>query len=473
MKKASLTLIFSLLALLVNARAAYPYFVEVEGDSAVSLSDSTFYAVSRSVVFPVNRYAIPAGCDLREELAEQVRQLDSLGYVFRGAVIRGAASPEGPRRWNTELSRRRAQALYDLVAEQGHAELLESGYRVEVPEDYRGLVYAMEQGGDPDAAVVAELVDRYFDSDVVRLKRELRALRGGRLWRRLLREYFPALRAAKVVFFVGPPVAEADSVVPVVTEEPVVVEETVVEPAPEPEAASEAAVPRIVKVPRREFLSVKTNLLYDFAYMPGYDRFCPIPNVAVEYYPLHGHFTYGASFDCAWWRHYDDHKFFQVRQYRLESRYYLRSGDVALNPAGAGAAYRGVYFQAYVNTGLYSICFSANRGWEGEGVGGGLGAGYVLPLSRDGHWRLDFGLTAGYLWTKYDPYQWECPVDHNEHDHKYYYKTTLGPSLFKQRQHRFNWIGPTSIYVTISYDLLYRKNRGRGASFKPDEIVDF
>ena len=46
-----------------------------------------------------------------------------------------------------------------------------------------------------------------------------------------------------------------------------------------------------------EFMSIKTNVLFDFAYMPGYDRFCPIPNVALEYYPKHGHFTYGASFD--------------------------------------------------------------------------------------------------------------------------------------------------------------------------------
>ena len=40
---------------------------------------------------------------------------------------------------------------------------------------------------------------------------------------------------------------------------------------------------------------MKSNVLFDFAYVPaGYNRFCPIPNIAVEYYPLHGHFTFGA-----------------------------------------------------------------------------------------------------------------------------------------------------------------------------------
>ena len=54
-------------------------------------------------------------------------------------------------------------------------------------------------------------------------------------------------------------------------------------------------------LPRREFLSVKSNLLLDVAYVPGYDRWCPIPTVAIEYYPKNGHFTFGASFDCPWW----------------------------------------------------------------------------------------------------------------------------------------------------------------------------
>jgi hypothetical protein len=72
---------------------------------------------------------------------------------------------------------------------------------------------------------------------------------------------------------------------------------------------------------RREYLSVKSNLLLYGVYMPGYDRWCPMPNVAVEYYPWHGHFTFGASFDCPWWQNYEKHKYFQVRNYQLETRY--------------------------------------------------------------------------------------------------------------------------------------------------------
>ena len=74
-------------------------------------------------------------------------------------------------------------------------------------------------------------------------------------------------------------------------------EDRVVQPLSIPvQHAGSAVLPQSrPSTPRRELLSVKSNVLFDFAYVPaGYNRFCPIPNIAVEYYPLHGHFTFGA-----------------------------------------------------------------------------------------------------------------------------------------------------------------------------------
>ena len=223
-------------------------------------------------------------------------------------------------------------------------------------------------------------------------------------------------------------------------------------------------------LPRREFLSVKTNLLFDVAYMPGYNRWCPIPNIAVEYYPKSGHFTFGASFDFPWWQDYDAHKYFQIRNYQLETRYYLRRGDLESNPPGEGAAFRGLYLQGYGNLGLFGICFDADRGWVGEGFGAGLGVGYVTQLSKKGHWRLEFGLQAGFFRCKYDPYQYENPVDPTYRDHLYYYKWSQDPELFKKRQYRYTWLGPTRIGVTLTYDLLYRRISKKGVSFKNKEL---
>lgn len=222
-------------------------------------------------------------------------------------------------------------------------------------------------------------------------------------------------------------------------------------------------------VSRREFLSVKTNLLFYAVYMPGYDRWCPIPNVAIEYYPKKGHFTFGASFDFPWWQDYNAHKYFQIRNYQLEARYYLRRGNLASNPPGEGPAFRGLYLQGYANLGLFGICFDADRGWVGEGFGAGVGAGYVMGLSRKGRWRLELGLQVGFFRCKYDPYQYENPVDPNYHDGLYYYKWTQSPSLFKKRQYRYTWLGPTRIGVTLTYDLLYRRISKKGVSFKNSE----
>ena len=47
------------------------------------------------------------------------------------------------------------------------------------------------------------------------------------------------------------------------------------------------------------------------------------------------------------------------------------------------------------------------------------------------------------------------------HDDLYYYKYYGDPSLFKERQYRFTWFGPTRVGIT-----LYRRNRKKGASFR-------
>ena len=233
-------------------------------------------------------------------------------------------------------------------------------------------------------------------------------------------------------------------------------------PAPSP---SNAVLPQSrPSMPRRELLSVKSNVLFDFAYVPaGYNRFCPIPNIAVEYYPLHGHFTFGASLDFPWWKDYDAHKYMEVRNYQIEGRYYFESGDIRQRPVGEGPAFRHWYVSAYVHTFIYSVCINAAHGYEGEGIGAGLGTGYVLPLGHHSRWRLELGLQVGFFRTRQDPYQWLCPVDPDDDKQQYYYKWYGDASTFKRRQHRYNWFGPTRVGITFSYDLFRRKPAKAGS----------
>lgn len=433
------------------------------------LSDDEFLDEAGRVEFRVNRYDVLTNDSLLRLLDEviipRIRR-DSL-HLLR-MVLRGAASPEGPFDNNRMLGQKRVEMLGDFMKERVSVPTRLAPFNTEVViEDYRLLCTMMRRAGDPDYAQVQELCDRYLpEGDFTPLKVKLQQAKGGRLWRRLLKEYFPELRATRVVLiFEKYPTPE------VVPEEPVVWEPVPVEPAVVDTVAEPTLeIPEpLVKKPRRELLAVKSNLLFDVAYVPGYNRWCPIPNVAIEYFPLHGHFTFGASLDFPWWQDYWAHKYFQVRNYQVEARYYLRSGDINRRTPGEGAAFRGLYFQAYAHAGLFDLCFDANRGWEGEMLGGGLGIGYVLPISKKGHWRLEFGLQVGYIHGGYDPYQFENPVNPNYRDHLYYYKWTGKPADFRERQYRFNWIGPTRVGITLSYDLLYRRNHKKGVSFRPWE----
>jgi len=469
---------------------SYLHFVDENDPSAFELDDETFYDHSVSVHYKVDKYALVPGDPALAELKDQVIPLiNSTDYRLVRVVIRGAASPEGPRKFNEYLAEKRAETLLKflnshLTVPIGKDKLVMDSQTG--AEDYRTLCLLMQRAGDADYERVKAICDKYlpteqFDS----LKTALMKCDHQRLFWRLHREYFRKLRAARVNLFfahVQAPEEPAEPVVEEVKEEPVVeevkeeptepepvveeVKEEPTEPKPVVEEVLPEAVPEVVKVPRREVLSVKSNLLFDVAYVPGYDRWCPIPNVAVEFYPRKGHFTYGASIDFPWWQHYWKHKYFQIRNYQVESRYYFRSGSIDKNPPGEGAAFRGFYLQGYAHAALFGICFGPNRGWVGEGLGGGIGAGYVMPLTKSGHWRLEFGAQVGYFACRYDPYQFENPVNPNYVDHLYYYKWTLSPDLFKKRQYHFNWFGPTRIGVTLTYDLLYKRVKNKGVSFR-------
>jgi len=474
----------------------YPFVWFVDSIGAIQLTDEDFYDNSAKVVFPINKFGLPKNDKTLQELDQVVLpriNKDSLELVT--IVIRGAASPEGPYRWNKVLSERRAKALSDFVKSRltfiGINDTTETNRNLSQDydiEDYRSLCIAMKKANDPDYDYVKGVCDKYLAKNNVRqLKSTLVKAQQGKLWKRLFKQYFPQLRAARIMLFFRKH-KEPEKVVPLQATGPddnlrtgsVAVRKTPVDTVaktltPAQEIEEEGAFLR------KKLLAVKTNLLFYGAYIPGYDRWAPIPNVAIEYFPLNGHFTFGASFDMPWWQDYDAHKYFQFRNYQLEARYYPR-GAVRANKSHNRVyesnleayehnkkAYTGFYLQGYTHLAVFGICFDENRGWVGEGIGAGVGVGYVLPLSSSGRWKLELGLQAGFFLCKYDPYQFENPVNPAYRDGLYYYKWTQKPELFKKRQYRWNWIGPTRIGITVSYDLLYRRIQKKGVSFKAYE----
>ena len=455
----------------------YPFlrFIDTQEDaSLVRLSDEEFLDKAGKVVFKVNTYDTFTNDSLLQLLEKEIiPRINKDSLRLRRLIVRGAASPEGAVPNNRMLSRRRTETLTSFLRAHLSVPVDEQSFTTEVvSEDYRLLLVMMQRANDPALGIVRSLCDRHLPRyEYTILKRKLQQLQGGILWRHLFKEYFPELRAARVVLVFDKPE------IPVIPENPESPESPESPEIPEIEAplapgrgvGGEAAP---IRVPRREIMAIKTNMLLYGVYMPsGYDKWCPIPNVAVEVFPLHGHFTYGASIDFPWWRNYWGHKYFEVRNYQLEARYYFRSGDVRLREPGEGIAFRGWYLQGYAHAAMFCICFDKDRGWKGEALGAGLGAGYVLPLGKKSHWRLEFSLQAGFMYGGYDPFQFENPVNPNYQDHLYYYKWTGKPADFKRRQYRFSWLGPTRVGITLSYDLLYLRWKKKGVSLKPSEMA--
>lgn len=416
----------------------------------VSTTDSAFIHDSRPIIpFVVGKKDIEQQ-DRKWITSDLIPKLKALGDS--GIIIgRASASPEGSLQINTQLANARKASMNALLSSYGiNTNLIR--YNV-APMDFPLMRALMKLRKDDYLPVVDSLMTQYA-ADVMLLKEAMIRQDRGKLWQHLYHNYFPSLRSVRIMA-IKRAEKEEDKREEIERKENER-KENEIEKIEEIEKTEKIEKEETEGDDRRELMSVKTNLLFDLAYMPGYNRFCPIPNVAIEFYPLHGHFTYGASFDGPWWKHYSKHKYFQLRNYQVHTRYYLRRGDIEEQKPGKGAAFKGFFFSAYAHAYLYNICFSEKRGWEGEGWGAGIGAGYVMPIDRKEHWRLEFGLQLGYLNTLYDPYQWRCPVDPGTDIDRYYYKWYGNAKDFKKRQHSYSWIGPTRVEITLSYDLIYR-----------------
>lgn len=416
----------------------------------VSTTDSAFIHDSRPIIpFVVGKKDIEQQ-DRKWITSDLIPKLKALGDS--GIIIgRASASPEGSLQINTQLANARKASMNALLSSYGiNTNLIR--YNV-APMDFPLMRALMKLRKDDYLPVVDSLMTQYA-ADVMLLKEAMIRQDRGKLWQHLYHNYFPSLRSVRIMA-IKRAEKEEDKREEIERKENER-KENEIEKIEEIEKTEKIEKEETEGDERRELMSVKTNLLFDLAYMPGYNRFCPIPNVAIEFYPLRGHFTYGASFDGPWWKHYSKHKYFQLRNYQVHTRYYLRRGDIEERKPGKGAAFKGFFFSAYAHAYLYNICFSEKRGWEGEGWGAGMGVGYVMPIDRKEHWRLEFGLQLGYLYTLYDPYQWRCPVDPDTDANRYYYKWYGNAKDFKKRQHSYSWIGPTRVEITLSYDLIYR-----------------
>lgn len=461
--------LFAALPTMAQAQDAdsLPSFVMTVGvdDALPNFTDEELWQRGVKISFKVNKTNINPKDPGYRSLIDALHNVPD-GYTFcRLLVIRGSASPEGPVANNTWLAQQRAQSLVDSLRRYVTLPATSIEERF-INEDYFGLARMLEKSSFKYRDQVIDIINN--SPDAATTKKRLRSLNRGRVWETLLRDYFPTLRATRVVMVISRKPYEIPKTVTVV-EVPVTPPQFEVRPT-----LIEEPSPVVIEkpAPRRELWAVKTNLLFYGAYVPQYG-WCPMPNIEVEYLPKHGHWTWAGSFDMPWWQSsaYNDrttvstgknHKFFQVRNYQLMARWYSHRGDGA-------DGFHGFYMYPYVNVTVYGIGFTNVKGWMGEAYGGGLGLGWKIPLgklrgkdgfrTRGSHWYLELGLQAGGFYTRYDPYVWGNPINGSTADGHYYYRYTGSPSLFHKRDHDKVFFGPTRVSITIAYDLIYRSRK--------------
>ena len=410
-------------------------------DIAPKFSDAEFYTMSTGVVFQVNKSDIRPDDPFFSLYRDEILPRINLQHLqLRKVFIRGAASPEGSYANNRRLGQARSKALLDALRSQLRNQYIETDAEVSsVTEDYGYLCYLMREAQDADYATVQGIYDS-CEGNEPRCKQQLMAVQGGRLWQRLLRDYFPRLRTARLILWFSEPDREhapLTEITPLEADSLTFIEL----PTPQP---SPLVIPAQDTI-RRHMVALRTNLLRDGFYMPQFG-WAPGIDAQLEYYPLDGHYTYNAAFTWTNHRHWSSQEFFQMRDLQLELRRYFHGGGEFL----------GTYLGAYLEGTVYGIGLSKTKGWEGEGGGAGLSVGYVMPLNRRGNWRLEFMASFGGFVTRYDPYVYGNPVT-KEEDGDYYYNYLGSASAFKERNHQFTWFGPTNVGIQITYDILYRK----------------
>lgn len=146
--------------------------------------------------FPVNKYVIQPGyMNNQKELANIQAMFDKVqndpNLTITQVDIEGWASPEGPLKFNEQLSQKRANALKTYLAK--NEKVPANLYKVTFGgENWEGLVKALQASSMPDKETFINIIKNTTDD--ARRKQEIMRVGGGAPYRTMLKEIYPGLR---------------------------------------------------------------------------------------------------------------------------------------------------------------------------------------------------------------------------------------------------------------------------------------
>lgn len=314
--------------------------------------------------------------------------------------ISGSASPEGSSSLNHRLAEERLAALEKYLRsniEVPDSILVRNNHHVSL-HHLAALVDASPAFSEAQKSLVYAVA--YDDSQSVDERiNKLKTFHGGKLWNKMLKTVFPDMRNAFAVIVTRKSelAKQIDEVVEEIeetyveevesVEEPV--EEIPEEPVEEPveEQPAEEPVEEPVEMRPVVRLHVKNNALMDAI---------AITNIGVEV-DFADYWSFSLPVYYSAWNYFRPDLKFRVLGTQPELRFWPM-GNI-----------RGLFVGAHFGVTSFNIATTGEwRYQDHDGVkpaiGGGLSVGYRLPLSKDGHWNVEFGLGAGAYSVHYDEF---------------------------------------------------------------------
>lgn len=183
------------------------------------------------------------------------------------------------------------------------------------------------------------------------------------------------------------------------------------------------------EIANRHHISLKTNLLYDVAF---------VPNVGIEYYIGSG-WSVGGNCVFAWWKNENKNRFWRIYGLELECRKYLGEGanEKPLSSHHVGAYTQFATYDFELGGRGYIGGNPGNNIFEKANYGIGFEYGYSLPIAS--RLNMDFSVGVGYFGGK----RWE-------------YKPQDGHYVWQSVSTK-HWVGPTKAEISLVW-LVGKKN---------------
>lgn len=318
---------------------------------------------------------------LLRNFAKEIDSIMCVGTITK-VNITGLSSIDGPVDLNDKLAEDRALAMASWLEKTTglHSGLFSIHSKGEDWNMFRGLVE--NDSCIPSRSAIITILSSSLSEE--EKEKELRYLDNGTPWSYLAENIFPEMRCVEVDLEVKPlPLHPEPKKAPVESE---IIELDVVETASD-EIYETPLADTLPEEWRRRFY-IKTDLPY---WLMSWS------NVAFEV-DMAPHWSFNLPIYFSAVNYFKTTLKFRLFAFQPGIRYWLKGTNT------------GVYFEAHYTMGWWNFAFNGPYRYQDHyrkspSVGGGIGAGYRLPISKNGRWAMEFGGGVGVYRLNYDRFQ--------------------------------------------------------------------